>query len=81
MGPVQVHARVVCFQWCVFSYKSACDTRADNSNLLGGGQGVGDVDGGGSDGVGSDGCDGRGGCVVVIVVVMVVVLVVIVVVW
>ena len=27
-----------------FSYKAACDTRADNSNLLGGGQGGGDVD-------------------------------------
>ena len=26
-----------------FSYKAACDTRADNSNLLGG-QGGGDVD-------------------------------------
>ena len=39
-----------------FLYKSACDTRADNSNLLGDGPG-GDDDG--SDGVG--GCDGGAG--------------------
>ena len=81
--PVRVPARVVCFHWCVFYIKSACDTRSDNSNLLGDGPG-GDNDGG-SDGVGvvGDGdCDGVGGgfvssvIVVVMVVVMVIVLVV-----
>ena len=46
-----------------FLYKSACDTRADNSNLLGDGPG-GDDDNGGSDGVvdvGYGGCDGGAG--------------------
>ena len=43
-----------------FLYKSACDTRADNSNLLCDGPG-GDDDDSGSDGVGDvddGGCDG-----------------------
>ena len=50
-----------------FLYKSACDTRADNSNLLGDEPG-GDDDDGGSDGdAGNGGCDG----VVVVMVMMV----------
>ena len=62
-----------------FLYKSACDTRADYSNLLGDGPG-GDDDDGGSDGAGDvddGGCDGGAGVGFVssLVVVMVVVMV------
>ena len=65
-----------------FWYKSACDTRADNSNRLGGGPGSGDVDDGGSDG----GCvvGDSGGVMVVVmvgVIVVVLVMVVVLVVW
>ena len=51
-----------------FLYKSASDTRTDNSNLLGDGPG-GDDDDGGSDGVGDGGCDGMMVLVVVFLVV------------
>ena len=44
-----------------FLYKSACDTRAGNSNLLGDEPGGDDDDGDGSDGVGDGGCDGGAG--------------------
>ena len=81
---MRVPVRVVCFHWCVFLYKSACDTRADKSNLLGDGPG-GDDDYGGIDGagdVGDGGCDGgadgNGDDVVVVMVVVMVVMMVIV---
>ena len=48
---MRVPAQVVCLQWGVFLDKSACDTRTDNSNLLGSGPGGGNVDDGGNDGV------------------------------
>ena len=74
----------VLFPLVRFLYKSACDTRADNSSLLGhddDSDGVGDVGDGGCDGgAGGNGDDGVGGgfvgsVVVVMVVVMVVVVV------